>query len=228
MVVWGCRGPHSPMSNPFSTRNICPAATEFRFPVGMDVDRQLGRLRRSGWWGQIVGPHGSGKSTLVHALLARMEGDGRRVDLFAFHPCDKGLSLFRRHARGWDGRTQVVIDGHEQLGWLERLWLKRQCRKRGTGLLVTAHDDAGLPELWRTETTIDLACSIVACLLPPGYDSWVTDSDVSRAFSEHRGNLRETLLTLYDVFERRAERFRQMKMAGRVQIAPSASAIASA
>jgi len=84
---------------------------------------------------------------------------------------------------------------------------------------VTAHDDVGLPKLWRTQTTIDLARAIVARLLPAAYNSWITDSDISRAFAIHQGNLRETLLTLYDVFEERAESFRQTQTAGRVQIA---------
>ncbi len=55
-------------SNPFSTRFVRPGALAYRFPPGESAATLVERLAASGWRGQIVGPHGSGKSTLVAAL----------------------------------------------------------------------------------------------------------------------------------------------------------------
>lgn len=59
----------APVSNPFSTRFIRPGATTYRFPTGVSAHtladqffrQHLGRAA-------IVGPHGSGKTSLLYAL----------------------------------------------------------------------------------------------------------------------------------------------------------------
>lgn len=210
-----CR-PHSAMnngspdasslpSNPFSTRFISPDADSYLFPEGTDAMRLVDRLRETGWWGQIIGPHGSGKTTLLHTLAPRLEEAGRRVEFYVLRQSGRRRAVPRRVRRTWSRQTQVVIDGYEQLGWLGRTRLKRNCRTRGAGLLVTAHDPIGLPQIWRSETSFELAQTLVARLLPSGYASWITPEDVSSAFETHRGNLRELLLSLYDVFEDKAK-----------------------
>lgn len=191
-------------SNPFSTRFICPDAAGYLFPDGTDAMHLVAELRDTAWWAQIVGPHGSGKTTLLHTLMPRMEEAGRSVQLYALHESDRRLAVPRSTRRGWNSQTQVVIDGYEQLDWLSRARLRRNCRSRGAGLLVTTHDPIGLPHLWRTETSLELAQSLVSRLVPSKYTSWITAEDVSCAFSAHRGNLREMLLALYDVFEDKA------------------------
>lgn len=198
-------------SNPFSTRFICPDANSYLFPEDADTAHLVTTLRETGWWGQIVGPHGSGKSTLLHTLVPRMEEAGRRVELYVLHQSDRHLAMARGAQRAWNSQTQVVIDGYEQLDWLRRRRLKRSCRSRGAGLLVTAHDPIGLPHLWRTETSLELAQTLVARLLPPDYTPCITMEDVSCAFAAHRGNLREMLLSLYDVFEDRSKEARSQK-----------------
>ena len=55
--------------NPFSTRYTRPGAIPFRFPPGTSADGLVEQLRRQQWRGAIVGPHGSGKSSLVAALV---------------------------------------------------------------------------------------------------------------------------------------------------------------
>ena len=42
--------------------------------------------------------------------------------------------------------TLLAIDGYEQLGRWSRFRLRRHCRRRKLGLLITAHNSAGLPE----------------------------------------------------------------------------------
>lgn len=197
-------------SNPFSTRYIGPDADRYLFPEGIDAMKLVAKLRETGWWGQVVGPHGSGKTTLLHTLMPRIKEAGRPVEVYVLRQSDRRLAIPRSVRRGWNSRAQVIVDGYEQLDWLRRARLKRSCRSRGAGLLVTAHDPIGLPHLWTAETSLELAQSLVARLLPPEYTSWITTEDVNGAFASHRGNLREMLLSLYDVFEDRAKAARTL------------------
>src|SRR5262249_23632578 len=71
--------------NPFATRRVRPGAIPFLFPTGESVGQLLDRLRAAGWWGQVVGPHGSGKSTLVAALLPELCQAGREPLLLVHH-----------------------------------------------------------------------------------------------------------------------------------------------
>ncbi len=192
-------------SNPFSTRYISPDAAPFLFPECTDTSALITKLHETGWWGEIVGPHGSGKTTLSRTLVPHLEKAGRRVESYVLHQSERRLALPRRAIREWNRETQVVIDGYEQLGWINRIRLKRACRRRGAGLLVTTHKPTGLPLVWRTETSPELAHVLVARLLPAEYASWIGAEDVSDAFSACRGNLREVLMALYDVFEDRAK-----------------------
>ena len=201
--------PLSPPSNPFATRFTRPSVGEYLFPAGAGAGALLARLRDQHWWGQITGPHGSGKSTLVHTLLPELQAAGRRVECYPLHqpasrPCGTSPAAvcWGDHIANWNGSTQIVIDGCEQLGRWRRAWLQWHCRRHGAGLLVTAHRDVGLPPLWRTETSVELAQRLVARLLGEGHADWIGAEQIERLFAEHRGNLREMLFALYDLYER--------------------------
>lgn len=143
----------------------------------------------------------------MYSLLPRLQAAGRCVELFRLHPQGSGRFAqtlrWRDSTASWKPATQIVVDGGEQLGWLRRTWLKWHCRRRGAGLLVTAHRDFGLPQLWRTETTTELAQRVVARLLGESNAGWIGGEQVERLFAEHRGNLREVLFALYDLYEQR-------------------------
>jgi hypothetical protein len=223
-------------SNPFATRYTRPDVGEYLFPVGGSMDWLVARLRENRWWGQVTGPHGSGKSTLVYTLLPRLQAAGRRVEIYSLHApvhgsraarscgspvepsaaaaglpaecsrraaADLPVACWRDSIASWNASTQIVVDGCEQLGWLQRTWLKWNCRRRGTGLLVTAHRDSGLPPLWTARTSVELAQRVVARLLGQGDAGWLRGEQVERLFAEHRGNVRELLFALYDLYEQR-------------------------
>ncbi|MBC8870403.1 MAG: hypothetical protein H8E44_13355 [Planctomycetes bacterium] len=196
--------PAALVSNPFSTRFISPTTVDYLFPKGTDAARLVTKLREADWWGQIIGPHGSGKTALLHSLAPLLEEAGRRVELCVLHDSERRLRIAQRTKSGWNRHTQVVVDGYEQLGWFSRVMLKRNCRSRGAGLLVSAHASVGLPAVWETETSLELARTLVARLLPQQRVSRITAEDVSCAFSAHQGNLREMLMSLYDVYEERS------------------------
>ena len=88
------------------------------------------RLEEQRWWGQIVGPHGVGKSTLLHALAEHRKRAGRNLVWCTLRAGQRQLpgELLHPAARMWPANTLVIVDGYEQLGWLARTRLKRRCR----------------------------------------------------------------------------------------------------
>jgi hypothetical protein len=175
---------------------------EFLFDEGTSLADCLARLQQNKGWGQIRGPHGSGKSTLVCDLIPHLEEQGRRVALFTLHDGERRLPASRKQLKTWDPRTQVVIDGFEQLSRFSRWRLKRVCRRQGCGLLITAHGDFGFPDIQVTTTTVERAQRVAARLLH-GWPPLVGPEDIERSFAAHEGDLREAFFALYDVYERR-------------------------
>ena len=199
-----CRGDKPRLAtNPFSTRFVRPGVLPFLFPAGLTATDLVGRLRRSGWWGQIVGPHGSGKSTLLRALLPELQAAGKTVRLFEFHAGFGWRSANRVPDNHGDQQTLVVVDGYEQLTWWARYTLRRRCRRQHTGLLVTAHRCCRLPDLWSTAVTLELAQTLTCRLLNSGDSPVIRADDVAAALQTCRGDLRETWFRLYDVYETR-------------------------
>ncbi len=198
---------HHEASNPFSTRFIRPGAVPFLFPpeqagAKQDLDALADRLSSLGSRSQIVGPHGSGKSTLVRQLMDQLAQRGLPSYLVSLHDGE------RRMPAGWAKAAQqmaarlVIVDGYEQLGAWSRWMLKFRCRIRGWQLLVTAHQDVGLPTLFRTATDLATARSIVAHLLAPS-DKNIDETTIADSFAAARGSVRDMLFALYDRYEQR-------------------------
>jgi hypothetical protein len=101
-----------------------------------------------------------------------------------------------------DAPTQVIVDGYEQLSYWQRLRLKRACRRRHAGLLVTSHTSVGLPPLYQTDSSLALA-EALAATLTSGYGVRITREDIRRSYEQHGPNLREVFFALYDVYESR-------------------------
>ena len=196
------RGQSARDANPFATRWIRPGAIAYQFPAGASAEQLVEQLGRQRWRGQIVGPHGSGKTTLVHALIPPLQRAGRHVEHFTLHDGQRRLPVDAHRRSAWDDSTLVLVDGYEQLGRWHRFWLRWTCRRCGSGLLATAHRSVGLPELFQTAITAESARRIVKDLLPADSDMIAAD-DVARCLNQHDGNLREALLALYDLFEQR-------------------------
>jgi len=191
--------------NPFSTRYVRPGAAPYLFPAGLSAEKLVDRLRRSGWRGQIIGPHGSGKSALLAALVPAIEAAGRQVCLIELHDGQRRLPAGFPPPDNAPQPTVVIVDGYEQLSRWSRFRLRRTCDRLGLGLLATAHRPIRLPDLFRTQPEPALAQRIVGQLLEQDR-SLVTPEDVAERFSAHEGDLREMLFDLYDVYERRRRR----------------------
>ena len=82
-----------------------------------------------------------------------------------------------------DGTTLIVVDGYEQLSRWNRWRLRRYCRRKGLGLLITAHADMGLPWLYRTQCDQAIALAVVERLLSEHADT--IDETLRRALIDH-------------------------------------------
>lgn len=142
--------------------------------------------------GAIVGPHGSGKSTLRRAIELRLQQEGTGVTALTL-TTDR-----RRPPRGWwktvraERHDVLSVDGYDLLAPWYRLAIL--AARRGRGLLVVTHRWPPVPVLARMSTTTDLLAGLVAELVPGGVDRQVLDA----LFARHHGNIRECLFDLYD------------------------------
>lgn len=208
----------SPWTNPFSASRIQPGAIEYIFSPKQAEERFWQRFLGFGRCGQIIGAHGSGKSTLIHWLVPRLAQRGLDVRLIRLGSDEPQPSVSDSEVSTWGRDTQVIVDGYEQLSWRWRALLRRQRRRSRWGLVVSTHRHVGLATLYRTSVTPELAYRIVARLLSryphrelilqsthcqsgvPGRQM-LSIHAVARALSRHGGNMRETLFSLYDECE---------------------------
>ena len=175
----------SPRDNPFRVDRV----TALPF-VGGDVSAIADRLLALGR-GAIVGPHGVGKSTLMHDV-------GRMLNERGVRTITVGLSGSASSAERAGAvnavaaappEAFVLFDGYEQLTWPERRRARRHAR-----LLVTAHRPTRLPTLLTlrpTTATLDAVLSTLGV---------APTAAAHAAFARHRGDVRETLMTLYDAW----------------------------
>ncbi len=193
-------------NNPFATCWVRPGAIEYIFSDGQSAGDVVRRLQAAGGWGQIVGPHGSGKSSLVETLIPVLAGVGREPLLIALHDGQRRLpkSPATDHLASC---TQVIIDGYEQLSHTSRFGLKRRCRRAGCGLLVTAHASVGLPDLIQTEPNRMVATRLVERLME-SEAGLITRADIAASYAACGANVREMLFDLYNLYERRRRNLR--------------------
>jgi len=194
----------SALNNPFATRHVSPGEIPYFFSSDRDFHQIIKRADKASWTGQIVGPHGSGKTTLVRHLSDQLKQHFTAVEFFivrgtgevqvcprlkgASHPVAKTLDP------NGDSRRLYVIDGIERLSWLQRKLLVADCRRKKIGLLVTAHRRLlGLPVFFETSFDQLRFGKILSHLGTQQYE------DRYEALSNRFGNnCREMLFELYD------------------------------
>ena len=183
----------APRDNPFCSEAI--EQLEFRLPAGLTWDTLLARLANVNWIGSIVGPHGSGKTSLLEQLAPRLEAHGLRPQIFRLSSesvqADKDLLLAT--IRECQAPDVLLLDGAEQLS--TRQWLPlRVAVDSLAGCVVTLHRTGRLPVLVQTETSPTLLAHLIQDLagasLPPG--------ETAALYARHRGNLRDCFRELYD------------------------------
>lgn len=193
-------------ANPFATRRVRPGVMAFIFPDSLSTKLLVKRLAQNHWWGQIVGPHGNGKSTLLASLIAQIKPFGRQALHIALHDRQRHLpkeflNSILESAAELSGSLLVIVDGYEQLGRWSRFRLKRLCRRCKCGLLVTAHQPVGLPMLHRADSSLQTAYRVVEHL-QRGSATPVDSAEIARCYARQKGNMRDMLFDLYDLHEK--------------------------
>ncbi|MCA9177934.1 MAG: ATP-binding protein [Planctomycetales bacterium] len=205
----------NPLANPFAACRIRPGALAYRFPPIESLDACLERIvshRRC----QIVGPHGIGKSTLVHTLLTAWIRRGGRADWFRVGPAGAldriALSAERMSSllpSERDGQRKVsaemhlvCVDGWDRLSRWRRL--TQLLALRGAYCVITTHHATRWPVLHRPAPTPELLQELADELQSATPISMrVPPATIEACYRRCDGNLRESLFALYDEFEDR-------------------------
>lgn len=182
-----------PRNNPFASHRI--EALAFRLPIGLTWDDFLARCAEAKWRGAIVGPHGSGKTTLFEQLIPRLRDRGFKPHLFRVHaetPAAERTAVITR-VRTLRAPDFLLLDGAEQFSTREWLTLYSAASPLA-GCLITLHRTGRLPTLLETKTSPALLTELAAELTGDP----LSEHQAAALCKRHLGNLRECLRTLYD------------------------------
>jgi hypothetical protein len=193
-------------SNPFSSRYLEPGAIPFQFPAGHSLETLARRLER-GIVGRsfrapmrfaIVGPHGSGKSTLMRHL-------GQRLDcsVVVLHSSTAKWGAVAEAVKSVAEGRVCLVDGYEQLPVWGRALLVARSALYGVTLCVTSHRLPKFFELfWQTRVDTTVEAYVIDQLLSgesPRLKASLLESEAWRmSRSKRGGNLRESLFDMYD------------------------------
>ncbi len=147
--------------------------------------------------GLLVGPHGSGKTTLREELERRLRAEGLDVRSLVLGD-DRRVTWanLRTLIADADARTIISLDGIDRIGavWW---WRLRQATRRVGGILATSHVRGRLPVLHRHETSAALVRDLVGELTDAATATALHDR-CAALFERHRGDVRACLRSLYD------------------------------
>lgn len=184
--------------NPFSVQCLGPGNIEYLFEKADELDDLIGKLAAHGWRGELCGPHGVGKSTLLRMLERNAQAVGLRT---AWWQCTDRQRGLRPSWVAAMGRVDVVfLDGAERLRWWQRRWLMTATRVAGVGLVMTTHVALGHGLLVPMRATANQLAALIGRLMP-ACDHATARDWAEESLSKNGGNAREALFGLYEEFE---------------------------
>lgn len=179
--------------NPFASNRI--ENLEFRFPDGVTWEDLLERLEATHFCGAIVGPHGSGKTTLVEQLAPRLKARGFRPEIIRLNSetSMRDKERLPERLRQIEKPGFILLDGAEQLS--TRHWLPvRSAATQAAGFIVTVHRVSRLPVLFECSTNAGLLEELVEELT----GGRLPATEAPNLFARHSGNMRDAFRELYD------------------------------
>ena len=198
------------VSNPFSTRFHAPGALPWLSQAGPDPSALAERLVAADVPMAIVGPHGSGKSSLALAVAHELQHRSGWSVVRAVVDRRGAVEyeqLDPSKFRSCDNPSIVLLDGVERCNWWRRRRVVQTARRTIDRVLLTLHDPASCTVLHELRPTIESAQRVVKRLLEHHSADRHPEPDlVERLFREHRGNIRDLLFDLYDWWEETTRR----------------------
>ena len=196
--------------NPFSTRFIQPGAISYKCYDGTVTELADRFIKLPSKRGSIIGPHGSGKSTLVASLESRFTAilPDSKIHPFRFST-DSSASRSLKSVREWTPFSIVILDGYEQLRFWSRFTIERIARARSISILATAHRPIrSFETIWETSVNESSSKWVVEQLLqqagvPRSANELLQSEAWSRSRAKHGQNLRESLFDMYDWWQNR-------------------------
>lgn len=187
--------------NPFATRYIragrIEPLNEYGFP--RNIEEIFERFQSLSRCAAIEGPHGSGKSTLMAAIVEHCKQENIFTKTFVIRSFGDVPQLMYGTACA-SRETIICVEGWERVGHFSGV-IMAIARFRRCGLLVTSHRPTRLSQLMQCRSNQQILKAVVGCL--PSHSGIIQEDDCEDAFRKSSGNLREALLDLYDRFERR-------------------------
>lgn len=182
-----------PCDNPFRAQRL----DALRYVEdGVVLDEVIAKLRRKGYRGALVGPHGTGKTTLLREVGDRLIGDGLSPMPLFMNSEDRG-----RLPRHWRSAVRMaghgdalLLDGYDLLPRWARVWVLHASRG-ASAVVVTSHRRSVLKTVAKTASSPAMLRRLVAELT----DEYAAGSvDCEALWQQHHGNLRDALRELYD------------------------------
>lgn len=181
--------------NPFRTGRVL--GVRYRMS-GETLEDLLDRLKQLDYRGAIVGPKGTGKTTLLEDLEPALAAIGFNVVRLRLDDRTRSFPrvFLKRFFSELSKRDVILFDGAEQMSWLE--WRRFKLRStRAVGLVITSHHRGMLPTLRECATSPELLDEIITELLG-GAPAAIRDAIVD-LHRKHNGNLRDALREMYDL-----------------------------
>ena len=168
--------------NPFAADRVLQLRYRLRETTW---DELLAQLAARNYRAAIVGPQGTGKTTLLEDLAEQLTRRGLQV-----RQC-RAPEL----PADFTGVDVILVDSAEVLTRLA--WWRLRWRTRGRGLVITAHRAGRLPTLRWCATDAGLLGELLAELVPtlPATQRSALADELHNA---HAGNVRAALRDCYD------------------------------